>query len=190
MIDDIDRNEHIDPQITFEVRSERDITEKDLSQLSAFAKEELEIFKAIENRSVTSIREQGEALWNHLKANKMAYTAGKDQKVPFRFIFARDTGGNLIGYSMCSLYSLGDNPDFKDTELSFLGVKSKYQRQGIGTRILRETNKVLMNLGITKYITNAHPKVVRIFNNLGMRYVAEPLPGKDPDRKHLTVFLK
>lgn len=182
--------EHTGPQMTFEVKSGNDLTEEDLLQLSAFTKEEFEIFKSIKDRSLNSLKEQGDAFWNHKEAKQMAYRVKSIDGFPSRFIFARDSNGNLIGYSMCLLYSLGNNPDYQDTELSFLGVKTTHQHQGIATSILLETNKVLENLCITRYVTNAHPKIVSIMNNLGFRYISDPLPGKNPGRKLLTVFLK
>lgn len=180
--------------LAFDIKSEQDITHGDLAQFAVFVREEKETFFALlrdaRNYPTPAVLEQGGALQNHTWAHQRIIWTGKDHETSSRFIFARDPKGNLIGYSISSLYSLSSNPNVRETELSFLGVKSKYHHLGIGTMLLQKTHKVFVNMGITEYVANAHPRVVRILNSLGACYLTRTLPGIDPGRKHVRVFLK
>lgn len=169
-----------DVDIAFEVKSERDINPEDLNELDRLTHGEYELFKATLGQQPGCDFELGEAFWIHNRAKVMAHRSA-EAMLPTVFIFARRLD-EIVGYSISCLNA-------SRVKASFLGVKRRYQRQGIGTRLLQERNNALLNLGITEYTTNAHPKVVRLFDHLGLRYTTTVLPGIDPGRKHVKVVI-
>lgn len=182
-------SENEDPQITLELKSERELTEKDLADLSLLASDEAKLLKEKERQNPGSSKHLAGSAIIHIQAKQTAQGRAK-AKMPTDFILARSSTGHLIGYSIIS-FDHPRNGSLQIAHLAYLGVRSKYQHLGIGTKILQETHLILKRLGLSSYTTSARFNTQRLLDSLGMQYRENPYPENViTSGKNLAVSLK
>lgn len=173
-------------KVTYEVKSEEEVTDQDLKDLQEFSNSQLDA--AIE---ATRMRSEGwedkwEAAYVHGRAlDPLKIT--KDNPQVLNIILARNEQGELLGYSLVVIDPNKVDSSEKVTE-TFIGVRPDMQRLGIGTVLLRTRIDKLKEMGSTVYKTRARPQAIKLYDSLKIPYTEKPQPNH-PEAKILTVYL-
>ncbi|TSC90446.1 MAG: hypothetical protein G01um10145_118 [Microgenomates group bacterium Gr01-1014_5] len=166
MAESTDKDERINPAITYAVKAGKEITPEDIAGIENMAEEAVTTFNTLKHQGkIPNSVDFGPT--THI----FAYKALKNPNSDFCAAFAYDNG-HVVGYRIIPI-----KKETRGISSSYLGVAITHQRRGIASKLVTETHKKLVEMGIRSYETIAVAEVLELYKKAGVEFTVLEPPG-------------
>ncbi len=148
--------------VTFECKTEKEITSKDIDDFETFNKGVIARMKKLRQDNPL-FESEITGSFVHIYAKTVIQDTIRENK-SIEVVFAKD-GPSLVGYSI-----VGVDREQKSGDFSYIGVSKDTQGQGIGKKLLELRHERLRDIDIKSYTTNARSEILAWYDKLGITY--------------------